>query len=398
MNLKAKKPLNNRLLLSLMFLLTGCVMVPTPHSTVDVIPTWTPQATKNIFIPTITPKPGTPNLAVYRGKIPLPPEGYLFHGVYPGGSQKEDVTYQALLEYESAVGKQTTWVYFSTYWFQSREFPKEISTWIRNAGSIPYIRLMLQSGFQFDGNETFFTLQNIISGQFDIDLRTWCSDARDFGTALLVEYGTEVNSDSFPWSGVENGAGAQGEYGDPNFPDGPERFQDAYRHIIQICRDAGAENITWVFHLDSISYPNATWNRFENYYPGDEWVDWIGISIYGTHTPMDIYSGIFREDMEGVHDRIIKLTSTKPIIVAEFGTAKNNPLVDQVQWTRNAFVDITSGRYQNLIGFAWWNEAWINDGNPAHNTTMRVQDNPELAELFKKNVGNNPAIIGEISQ
>lgn len=113
---------------------------------------------------------------------------------------------------------------------------------------------------------------------------------------------------------------------------------------------------------------------------------------------MDIYSGIFREDMEGVHDRIIKLTSTKPIIVAEFGTAKNNPLVDQVQWTHNAFADITSGRYQNLIGFAWWNEAWINDGNPAHNTTMRVQDNPELAELFKKNVGNNPAIIGEISQ
>ncbi len=88
----------------------------------------------------------------------------------------------------------------------------------------------------------------------------------------------------------------------------------------------------------------------------------------------------------------------KPIIVAELGTAKNNPYVDQVEWTREALEIITSLHYKNLIGFTWWNEAWQNDGNPENDTTMRVQDNPQLQALFREMIGNNPAVLGEISK
>ena len=35
----------------------------------------------------------------------------------------------------------------------------------------------------------------------------------------------------------------------PNFPDGPERFRDAYRHIIDLFRKEGVKNITWCFHV-----------------------------------------------------------------------------------------------------------------------------------------------------
>jgi hypothetical protein len=375
-----------------MMTLAGCSN-PTQSAT-DFTPTTTPQPSKIEFLPTITPiatvKPDT-------SQIPLPADGQLYHGVYPGGTEKEDVTLEALLKYESTVGKQATWVYFSAYWFETREFPVEISTWIRNEGSIPFIRMMLQSEFKFTGTETVYTPQNILDGKFDSDLLAWCIAARNFGTQILVEYGTEVNTDSFPWSGVWNGGGTLDDYGSPSVPDGPERFRDAYRHIIQICRDTGAENITWVFHPSGESYPDEPWNKFEYYYPGDEWVDWIGVSIYGTHTPMDIYYGIFRPDMDSVHKRILDLAPEKPIIVAEFGTAKNNPFVDQVQWTREALNAITSNQYKNLIGFAWWNEAWQNDSNPDHDTTMRVQDNPELELLFRELVGKNPYVIGEIS-
>jgi hypothetical protein len=219
--------------------------------------------------------------------IPLPPKDSFYQGVFPGGKsgEEDDITFNDLLDYENVVGKNATWVYFSNNWFRSRKFPTETATWIRNAGSIPYIRLMLRSESKFESTEFVYTPQNIIDGKFDDDLRVWCDDARNFGSLLLAEYGTEVNSDSFPWSGVVNGAEEKNGYGDPTLADGPERFRDAYRHIITICRTEGAVNITWVFHIDIESTPDESWNQFENYYPGDEWINWIGISVYGTYTP-----------------------------------------------------------------------------------------------------------------
>lgn len=353
------------------------------------------EQTGKLEPPTITPT-NIPSLT--RKSIPLPPENHIYHGVFPSAGYVDVVTIQSLREYEAAAGKQAAWVYFSHFWYEGVEFPLETVTWIREEMSIPFIRIMMQSSFRFRGSEPVYTLDNIIAGQFDDDLRAWCETARDFGTPIIAEYGTEVNSESFAWSGIYNGGGETDGYGDPNLPDGPERFRDTYRHIIKLCRDAGATNITWVFHAGGKSYPNEEWNTFENYYPGDEWIDWLGFSAYGPHTPFSSYYRPFREEIEDTYPRMIKMAPNKPIIVAELGTAKNNPYVDQVEWTREALEFITSMQYKNLIGFTWWNEAWQNDGNPKNDTTMRVQDNPELQALFREMVGNNPAVLGEISR
>jgi hypothetical protein len=37
------------------------------------------------------------------------------------------------------------------------------------------------------------------------DLAAWADGARNFGTPLVVEYGTEVNGDWNPWSAPYNG-------------------------------------------------------------------------------------------------------------------------------------------------------------------------------------------------
>jgi len=280
--------LRQRVLLVLIFIiLSSCSSTPTETETQ---PTITSKPTGVVFLPTMT---AIPTREVVSTGIPNPPDGYLYHGVFPGGrtGEEDDITPNDLASYEETVGKDAAWVYFSNNWYESRDFPTETPKWIREAGSVPYIRLMLRHDLKYDGADTEYSLQNIIDGYFDGDLRTWCADARQFGAYLLVEYGTEVNSDSFVWSGIHNGGGRMDGYGDLSLPDGPERFRDAYRHIIQICRDEGATNITWVFHMDNANHPNEPWNRPEYYYPGDEWVDWIGVSIYGVYTPDDIYFG-----------------------------------------------------------------------------------------------------------
>ena len=330
--------------------------------------------------------------------INSPPAGQIYHAVYPGGKtgEEDDITLDDLRSYEQTVGKQAAWVYFSNNWYRERRFPRDTASWIRENGSVPFIRLMLRDGPEQNQQNLIFTLQQILQGTFDADLHTWARDARDFGSPLIVEYGTEVNGEWFPWNGAWNGGSESTGYGDPAYPDGPERFRDAYRHIIDAMRQEGASNITWVFHVNHNDVPESSWNRFENYYPGDGYVDWIGVSVYGAQTPLETEWPEFRPLMDEVYPRLVSLAGGKPIVLLEFGVTAGNRFGDQAAWAESALADLTQLRWPKIIGFSWWNEAWENDNNPAHNTTMRVQDNAALAAVFRMLVGSNDKVLSRL--
>lgn len=329
--------------------------------------------------------------------ILMPPAGQYYHAAYPGGitGEEDDITLNDVTSYETTVGKSTAWIYFSHNWYKSRAFPLATATMIRNHGATPYMRLMLRGSADNLPNRPF-QLNKIIRGRFDTDLRAWARDARDFGSPIIVEYGTEMNGSWFPWNGKWNGGKIRDEYGNPNFPDGPERFRDAYRHIIDVMRDEGADNLTWVFHVNDSDFPPRGWNRFENYYPGDAYIDWLGVSVYGAQMPLDDWCDAFRDSLDAAYPRLAALAPTKPIFVLEFGVTDGNALCDQAAWAHDALADLTSGRWTRVKGFSWWNETWQNDDNPAHDTNMRVQDNPALATEFQTFVGNNADVVGQL--
>ena len=321
----------------------------------------------------------------------------LYHGVYPGGfNQREDrITPADLTAYEKAAGKKAAWVYFSHNWYAGRAFPQKTAQWIRARGGIPFIRLQLWSNSEIRSKaDPPYAPDKVLAGKFDNDFRAWARAARQFGSPLMVEYGVEVNGSWFPWNGKYNGGGKKNGYGDASLPDGPERFRDAYRHIIDLMNEEGAKNITWVFHVSEEDHPEEKWNRLENYYPGDDYIDVTGVSVYGPGNPMetDVYE--FREMMDSVYPRLKRLG--KPVLVLEFACAANNPRVDQAGWAERALADLTGGRWPKVVGLSWWNEAWSNDRNPAHNTNMRVQDNPPLAEVFQRMVGQNPNVLDRL--
>ncbi len=220
--------------------------------------------------------------------IPALPAGHFYHGVHPMplSSRDEDLRPEDLVSYEKAAGKTAAWVDISQHWGISRKFPAATAAWIRASGSIPSIRLMLWSRKKDPLPEPVFTLDAIIKGTFDDDFSAWGAAAAAFGTPLIVEFGPEMNGSWYPWNGSWSGGGETKGYGDPALPDGPEKFRDAYRHIINIMRTARARNILWVFHVNYNDWPNEAWNRFENYYPGDEYIDWLAVSIYGAQQPV----------------------------------------------------------------------------------------------------------------
>ncbi|MCH9699007.1 MAG: beta-mannanase, partial [Gammaproteobacteria bacterium] len=119
------------------------------------------------------------------------------------------------------------------------------------AGRLPFIRMMPRSDVEENRADLIYTLQAIIDGKFDIQLIQWALEAKLISSPLLVEFGTEMNGDWFPWSWLYNGGGQNANNGDPQLADGPERFRDAYRRIIALFRSVGVTNITWFFHVNA---------------------------------------------------------------------------------------------------------------------------------------------------
>jgi len=319
-------------------------------------------------------------------RIAPPPAGKLYQGIYfdepkAGHDPTEhDVTPVDVARFEETLGTKTAWVFFSNNWFESRKFPRETCDWIRGLGKVPYARLMLRSDAEQDRPEKTFTLADILAGKFDDDLKAWARNAKQFGSPVLVEWGTEPNGKWFSWNGQWNGGPKEG----------PARYIAAYRHIVDLMRAESADNLQWVWHVNWLDEPEVKWNRFENYYPGENYCDWVALSAYGPLTPRAVDgTESFRFKMATAYPRLTKIAPGKPIVIAEFGCTLHHRTVDASEWARSALEDLFSSRWPAVIGFCWWNESWENDDVRKHNTDMNILHDAGLTKTFRETLARH---------
>jgi hypothetical protein len=89
----------------------------------------------------------------------------------------------------------------------------------------------------------------------------------------------------------------------------PRGYIAAFRHIVDRLRGNGVTNFVSVWQ--SATYPGGTYrNRpFQDRYPGDEYVDWLGFSFFISHFTYDQYVRNPFLDFAREH--------RKPVLVAE---------------------------------------------------------------------------------
>ena len=262
------------------------------------------------------------DVLTFQGNKLAPDASHIYHAAFPDfGGTEDTVTSQRITSFEQLAGKKIAWAYFSSNWYSDIAFPGNSIQAIKNAGSVPFIRLMPRSDFyDEEGADPVYTMQKIINGEYDSKLASYATQIGQLGFPVLMEFGTEMNGQWFAWNGKYNGGGTTNKYGDPLLPDGPERFRDAYRHIIDIFRASQADNITWFFHVDAYGEPEKSWNSISNYYPGDNYIDWIGVSMYGAQTPSEEYIP-FSTIMDDVYEQLTGL-SNKPIAILEWAVTE----------------------------------------------------------------------------
>ncbi len=320
----------------------------------------------------------------------LPPETGIYHTVFsvkystPDNISKQEVPY-----FVNLVNKKIVWMNFSNDWFNGIKFPEQSVKNIYNAGALPSIRIMPWSTYsKFD---TKYPLRKIINGSYDKELIQWAKDLEKTGIPVLIDFAAEPNGNWFPWCGELNGKGKTDNYGDKSYPDGPELWRDAYRHVINLFKKSGATKVTWVFHVNAVGAADEEWNKIKYYYPGDDYIDWLGLSAYGPQRWGEKYIHFLDVMKPGYYD-LAALSDTKPIAVLEFGVADYLPEISKPNWIQDALYSVQTSEFYRIKAVGWWNSTWWNtDGTIS---AIQIDSSPESLRFYKEAIAQ-PVFVGE---
>lgn len=292
------------------------------------------------------------------GKI-VPLSGRIYQGAFADFGGTEDVvTQKALDSWEDKIGRKIGIATFSLNWGKDIAYPWKALTIIHKHGATPLVRLMPRANFDSpqQGVTPKYSLASIIAGRWDAPLRRLARKFKAFDTPVFMDFAPEMNGNWFHWGGKWNGGAKTTGYGDPSIPDGPERFRDAYRHIIDIFRAEGARKVTWIFHVDSYDIGTKGPNAIKHYYPGSQYIDWLGLSFYGAHET-DQKMVPFTDVMAEAYRSLTDLDASKPIFLSEFGASEitADPLA-KARWIKEAGQVIASQKFAKIRAISYWHE------------------------------------------
>jgi len=124
------------------------------------------------------------------GKLQPPSDNGIYFGAFPDfGGSEDHISTKRIDDFEKLIDKKIVWAYFSNNWYNGIIYPKNDIHTIYNHGSIPFVRLMPRSDDEQGKMETKFSLQKIIDGKFDMELKKWAEEAKKDNIHLLMVRG-----------------------------------------------------------------------------------------------------------------------------------------------------------------------------------------------------------------
>jgi beta-mannanase len=192
-------------------------------------------------------------------------------------------------------------------------------------------------------NQPAYQLRDITNGNWDTDIRRWARQMRDFGYPIMIRPMCEMNGDWTSWSGIVNG-------------NAPADYAPAFRHVHDIFVQEGATNVKFVWspNRDGDS-STAAWT-FTTYYPGDNYVDYIGIDGYNWGT---MYKTADWTSSWEPFDEVLKYSydaftsrSVRPVFISEMATTELGG--DKAAWITDTFNKLPV-RFPRIVGLTWFN-------------------------------------------
>ncbi|MDP9352848.1 MAG: carboxypeptidase regulatory-like domain-containing protein [Chloroflexota bacterium] len=242
-------------------------------------------------------------------------------------------------EFSSVVGTRPSVVMWYQDWAHEgiREFDPVKMNAVTSRGAMP---MVTWEPWDYTGgsDQPAYALRTIVGGQHDAYIRQWARDAAAWGQPMYVRWGHEMNAMHYPWAAGVNG-NTSGEY------------VSAWQRIVGIFRAEGASNVRWVW-APNVQYEGTT--PFNELYPGDAYVDWVGLDGYngGSALPWGGWLSI-TQIFGSSHDALAAMTS-KSMMISETGSAEAGG--DKAAWIRHGLLDEVPTRLPSVRAVLWFHE------------------------------------------
>jgi hypothetical protein len=135
----------------------------------------------------------------------------------------------------------------------------------------------------------------------------------------------------------------------------PANFKAAYRKFVTSFRNAGIDETKVRFAWAPNGWTSPGCGTLADYYPGDAWVDVIGISSYnfGTCVPNGEYQTPSQAFDPYLNEIRTTVTDTKPLLIAQTASSRYGCGGNQSAWVQT-MIEHLSGQ-PDVVGFVWFN-------------------------------------------
>lgn len=213
-------------------------------------------------------------------------------------------------------------------------------------------------------------MYDILDGKYDAYLQEYAKQIKAYRRPILFRLNNEMNGDWCWYSAYYTSK-------DSNI------YKAVWLYIRSIFVENEVTNVLWVFNPHDVSRPDFAWNHYLMYYPGDEYVDIIGMTGYntGTYFPGESWRE-FDEIYQPLYSQYEQYFA-KPFMITEFSS--NSVGGNKPAWIENMFTVIP--KFKKIKVAIWWSGIdYDPDGNPGR--IYLINENPAVLAVFRNYLPN----------
>ena len=190
-------------------------------------------------------------------------------------------------------------------------------------------------------------LYSIVEGHFDSFFVDWAKQIKQVKGTVLLRILHEFNGDWYPWCIVNN---------DKN----PKMLIHAYQHIHDIFKAQQVTNIKFIWCPNSMSFPQEKWNFIMDAYPGDAYVDFVGLDIYnGAGKEIPVWRSFRKEGIEN-YFIVTQRLAGKPLFICEAASrerkvTESKSAQDKAEWIKQMSIALTTDMSKIKL-LTWFND------------------------------------------
>jgi hypothetical protein len=189
------------------------------------------------------------------------------------------------------------------------------------------------------GDDPNYSLDAVLAGRHDGYIRQYARDVAAWGRPVYLRPFHEMNGDWYPYGAGKNG-------------NTPEKLVSAWRKVHDIFVEEGATNVKWVW-APNVGEPS--WGPqypMASYYPGDDYVDWLGLDGYNGAVARSLPWYSF-DDLFSQSYQEITAISPKPLMIAE--VASHTEPGDKAAWISQMRENVPT-KYPRIQALAWFHQ------------------------------------------